>query len=370
MTDPLHIVALDAPSPPNYGGACEIYFKVVALAKLGRPIILHYFGYKPDRDAHGLETYCREIHAYPRSSFLRAFLKQQSFITASRVNRTLIDRLNADPFPVLLDGIHCTGLIPHLRKDKSVSIRIHNDEAAYYHQLSLSEPRWMKRLYLQREARLLQKAQSSLSKNIPALALSTRDAQAFKQQYEWEQVHFLPCFLPWQKLVGSEGSGTYCLYHGNLAISENREAVRWLIGSVFRNLEVPLVVAGHCAAELAETLKHPKGVSFIDAPNDETLNDLIHNAHIHILPSMNTTGVKLKLLHVLLEGRFCITNQAGVEGSGIDRGVTIADGAEDTRVAVLRLMNTAFTRADVEERIGILDLYDNQKNAAALNERL
>ena len=45
MNEPIHIVCLDAPAPPDYGGAIDMYYTIIALAKTGRKPILHYFEY-------------------------------------------------------------------------------------------------------------------------------------------------------------------------------------------------------------------------------------------------------------------------------------------------------------------------------------
>ena len=58
----LHIICLDAPSPPNYGGAIDMYYKIRALALAGTRIILHYFAY---REGRGNANAC----IIPRSSF-------------------------------------------------------------------------------------------------------------------------------------------------------------------------------------------------------------------------------------------------------------------------------------------------------------
>ena len=112
MSNYLHIVCLDAPSPPNYGGAIDMYYKITALAALGKKIILHYFDYKENRNAASLKDCCVEVHAYPRKGFINSF--SLPYIISSRINRSLINRLNRDRFPVLLEGLHCSGIIPYL----------------------------------------------------------------------------------------------------------------------------------------------------------------------------------------------------------------------------------------------------------------
>ena len=47
--------------------------------------------------------------------------------------------------------------------------------------------------------------------------------------------------------------------------------------------------------------------------DENTLQQLIQDAHIHVLPSFQQTGLKLKLLNALFKGRHCIVNDAEIE---------------------------------------------------------
>ncbi len=55
------------------------------------------------------------------------------------------------------------------------------------------------------------------------------------------------------------------------------------------------------------------------------MDELIKKAHIHLLPSYNKTGIKIKLLHALFMGRFVVTNPRAVEENGLEIFCEIAD---------------------------------------------
>ena len=61
----LHVIALNIPYPPNYGGVIDIYYKLLALHRLGVRLILHCYEYERPR-APELERICAEVHYYPR----------------------------------------------------------------------------------------------------------------------------------------------------------------------------------------------------------------------------------------------------------------------------------------------------------------
>ena len=124
MNRTIHIVCLDAPAPPDYGGVIDIFYKVKAMAESGWKVQLHYFNYKKGRSAAGLEQFCHSIQAYERNSFLNSLPIITPYIIASRVNQLLVERLNADTSPILLEGLHCAGLIPFLQEPERVVLRM------------------------------------------------------------------------------------------------------------------------------------------------------------------------------------------------------------------------------------------------------
>lgn len=370
MSDVIHMVCFDAPSPPDYGGAIDLYYKVQALAKAGKKIILHYFSYKEGRSAAGLESYCQEIHAWKRGSFWNSLVKRQPYIVSSRINAQMIERINADDHPVLMEGIHCSGILPLLKPEKKVVLRLANDEAIYYTQLFLTEKNVLRKIYFQREYRLLSTYQLRLPENLPIAALSSEDAERFHKKYGFTNVKFLPCFSPWQEVKSLTGKGSYCLYHGNLSVPENRQAAIWLAKKVFSGLDHELVIAGKQASGLKKLL-HGKGrLRIVENPSDQELTALIREAHINVLPSLNRTGVKFKLLHALFEGRFCLTNLAGVAGSGLDSAVVLAEDVDSIRNEINRLMASEFTENEIHLRKNLLHLYNNEKNARELSALL
>jgi glycosyltransferase involved in cell wall biosynthesis len=363
----LHIVCLDAPSPPDYGGAIDMYFKVKTLAEQGKQIILHYFDYHSNRNADGLENYCTEIHAYPRKNYVRSLSFTRPYITRSRINASLINRLNEHNYPVLLEGLHCTEILPYLHHASRVVVRMHNEEAVYYRALADYEPNIFRKKYYSFESGLINHYQKKLNRDLKLAVLSNSDLGRFKEQ-GFYNAHFIPCFIPWQELKCLPGKGEYCLYHGNLGIIENEKAAAWLIKNVFDQLNIPLVIAGKNISKKLESLAgKQRNVRLIFEPPSNELDALIRDAHINVLPSFNSTGVKLKLLHALFYGRFCITNEQGSKGSGLTNLVNNAETVEDFRRSIITIFETSFDEARVMERQAMMHLYNNQTNAVKLN---
>ena len=96
---------------------------------------------------------------------------------------------------------------------------------------------------------------------------------------------------------------------------------------------------------------------------------MIAKAQINILPSFNNTGVKLKLLNALFNGRHCLVNKAGVEGSGLDSICEIAEDADDFKTAISYLYEIPYDVSENDRRSNLLDeLYNNQKNLEKIVE--
>jgi hypothetical protein len=94
---------------------------------------------------------------------------------------------------------------------------------------------------------------------------------------------------------------------------------------------------------------------------------LIREAHIHVLPDFNDTGLKLKLLHALFMGRFCITNKPDLPASST---LAVAHTPEDYIQSINKLMQRDFDAESVAERGHVLRFYSNEQNADKLNALL
>ncbi|MGB5007029.1 MAG: mannosyltransferase, partial [Ferruginibacter sp.] len=87
----------------------------------------------------------------------------------------------------------------------------------------------------------------------------------------------------------------------------------------------------------------------------------------HVLPSFNNTGIKLKLLNAVFNGRHCLVNKAGVEGSGLETLCHIAEDALSFQQKIQELYQLPFTNEDLEKRQSLLQAtYNNEKNAREL----
>ncbi len=242
-------------------------------------------------------------------------------------------------------------------------------EFEYYKQLAKNESNLFKKLYFINESRLLYKYEKTIANKATFIAVSEHDATVYKQLFNATDIYYLPVFIPHTLAVGAEGKGCFCLYHGNLSINENETAVIWLLQNVFNTLEIPFVIAGKNPSQKLLQLAHLyKHTCIVANPAEKEMQDMITKAQLHVLPSFNNTGIKLKLLNALFNGRHCVVNSAGAEGSGLESVCHIAKDAESFKKIIEEIYQQPFTEQEKEKRQGFLQtIYNNEANAIKLS---
>ena len=364
----VHIVSFDVPYPPDYGGAIDVYYKIKSLSEAGAEIYLHCFQYGRAR-ATELEALCKRVWYYPRITGLRGVSPRMPYIIYSRRNTLLLKNLSAVDAPILFEGMHTTFCLraPEL-SHRYKAIRNHNIEHDYYAQLATKEQGFFKKAYFLTEASLLKRYVHSMGKAQAFFSLSAEDDKYFGKLYPGAEHAFIAPFHPYNEVVSEAGSGNYCLYHGNLAHGENIEAALYLLREVFSKTKTPFIIAGrNPAAEIVTACKQLSNCTLIANPTEPEMERLAKEAHIHVLPTFQPTGMKLKLLYALFSGRHVLVNSPMLHGTNLDGCCIVSDTAEATKNKIADLMKVPFTKEDINKRAGILALhYDNRKNAATL----
>ena len=364
----LHIVTHDVPWPADFGGVIDLFYKIKSLHAQGVNIHLHCFSKDMQRQDE-LSKYCSSVNYYPRKNNISSFSLSLPYIVNSRSNDELIANLQKDDHPVLLEGIHCTYFLNNGKlSGRKIIVRLHNVEFEYYRQLGRLEKNLFKRFYYAHESRLLKRYEKAVANKATFIAVSQADADLYKKEFEAKSIHYLPVFLPYTLAVGKEGKGCFCLYHGNLAINENEDAAIWLLKNVFNNCDIPLVIAGKNPSAKLQKLAHEhKNTCLVANPSGKEMQDMICKTQVHVLPSFNNTGVKLKLLNAVFNGRHCLVNKAGVEGSGLENYCHIAESANHFKDRIKDLFELPFTEQEIQQRQGLLQTqYNNEVNARKL----
>jgi len=364
----LHIVCLDVPYPVDYGGVFDLFQKIKSLHAAGVKIHLHCFEYGRGQQPV-LNEYCVEVHYYTRHEGHKGFSHKLPYIVCSRSNGQLLETLLEDEHPILLEGIHCTYLLNDDRfRQRRIVLRLHNVEYQYYRQLYHTEKSLWKKIYYLHESNMLRHYEQRIALRVKILAVSEKDSEQYRTEFGADNIETLPVFLPFEEVRTREGTGCFCLYHGNLSVPENEQAVIWLLKNVFASLELPLIISGkNPSARLTRLIFQYPLTCLIPDPSEAELQDLIAKAQLNVLPSFNCTGVKLKLLNALFNGRHCLVNGGMVEGSGLESICHVADGAETMRSLVQNLYTQAMRPEEIKVRKEVLaGIYNKEDNLQQL----
>lgn len=364
----LHIVSFDVPYPPTYGGVIDVFYKLKHLYEAGAEIYLHCFEYGRAHSEQ-LQQYCKEVWYYPRKTGVAGISLSKPYIINSRRSDLLLQRLIEINVPILFEGVHTTYYINHPSlANRQKAIRNHNVEWDYYRQLGNKESELFKKMFFRTESRLLKRYEEQLNAANIFLPLSISDAGYFEKLYPKAVTQFIAPFHPYEKVNSRAGTGIYCLYHGNLSHPENIDAALFLIQQVFNTIDTPLIIAGSNPDEkivaACSALHH---CQLVANPDDAIMQQLIQDAQIHVLPTFQPTGMKLKLLYALFNGRHVLVNDLMLNGTGLNDLCQIALTAQDFVATIRKLMPTPLTENDITHRnAALLKDYNNRHNAEKL----
>ncbi len=366
MGKKLHVVSFSVPFPANYGGVIDVFYKLKSLSESGVKIILHCFQY--DREpAEELELFCEKVFYYPRKMKGAHLLGFYPFIVGSRSSEKLIKNLLKDDVPILFEGLHtCMPIIDDRLKNRKKLVRSHNIEHDYYLALAKLERNPMKRLYYKTEARKLERFEPLAYNNADVVfGISKKDTSYLNDKYE-NAIH-VSAFHGFEVVNIPEKTEDFSLYHGNLSVGENNQAALFLANDVFRDLEQKLIIVGsNPSAQLQRLVSQLPNVELKNDLSSIAINDLIHQAKINILPTFQSTGIKLKLLAALFNGAHCLVNNEMVQDTGLEGVVHIANSVKEFKTKVVELSLNTIAEDDVKKRKDILFNFCNSFNIKKL----
>jgi hypothetical protein len=141
----VHIISFDVPFPANYGGVIDVFHKLRCLKKHGVEVILHCFEYGRGEQAR-LNELASEVHYYKRSTSVFKQFSTIPYIVKSRISEELTQRLLQDNYPILMEGLHTTGILLDKRFEHRHTIfRESNIEHDYYRGLAKAERNLLKK---------------------------------------------------------------------------------------------------------------------------------------------------------------------------------------------------------------------------------
>jgi len=366
----IHIVSFNVPYPADYGGVIDVYYKLKALAALGVRVHLHCYQYGRAASPE-LDKVCHKVYYYKRRIFKDPYFTREPYIVATRNTPEILQNLLKDNFPIIFEGLHCCHYLSHPDlKNRMKIVRMHNIEHIYYRSLARIERNIFKKYFFYSEASRLKSFEKVLECADYIAAISSDDYQSLRKKFD--NVIYLPAFHANNKVTATKGKGEFALYHGNLGVGENNEAALYLTREVFKNLNYPLIIAGmNPSKELRKAVEDSPNINLLPKAGTGEISSLISEAHINILPTFQNTGMKLKLINVLFQGRHCIVNDSMVHHTGLEPLCHIARNPKDTREILLKLKDIIFPDEEIERRQSYLSVhFNNERNAAGFARQI
>lgn len=366
----LHVVSFDIPYPANYGGVIVIFNQIKALHEQGVKVILHCYQYGDRGPQPELARYCHEIYYYKRSRSLFYQISLLPFIMRTRQSSSLLKRLKKDQHPILFEGMHTAGLIwhPSLRSRQKL-LRMHNVEWQYYESLSQLTPATepLEKAYYFTESIKLQRIEPKVVLHADEIITISTTDEAYYRALK-ANTHYIPVFHPNSAVESQLGRGEYVLFHGKLSVPDNERAAIWLIEEVFASFDIPFVIAGMSPSErLRDLVAQYEHIRLVENPDDAEMNNLVGKAHINLLVSFQSSGIKLKLINALFRGRFCIVNDHMVRGTGLAKLCYVRNSAAAMRQTIEALINAPFEAGKIAERRTMLETeFSNAESAKKL----
>lgn len=346
----LHIVSLDVPFPPDYGGMIDVFYRLKALHELGYSISLHCFTYgrgKPEE----LKQYCDELYFYERKKSPIDLLSTTPFIVKTRASKELLHRLLADDAPILFEGTHCSWFLnqPEISNRKTI-LRAHDLEWEYYQNLKENASGWKKWYYALESWKLKVYEPKIFSKATYVLGIKESEVETIKKHNP--NTYLLPSSLPEISAEISESLKDYCLFQGNLSVEENDLSAQWLLDEVFSDLpNIQLIIAGKNPSVALRRKVEKSNHQLVENPTNEEMSQLIAEAKVHVLPTTNSSGLKLKLMAALQTYGRVIVNSKVVEGNKFGPFCVVANSTHEFKSAVQQAMVEPMGYAIQKERV-------------------
>jgi hypothetical protein len=341
-----------------------VYYKLVKLSSLGVKVHLHCFNYGRERVPE-LREVSESVHYYNRESGSRYLVDKYPYIVATRASEELTAALNKDTCPVLFEGLHTTACLPDL-SPRNILVRTHNIEHNYYKGLARAEQNIARKMYFMAEAAKLRRYEKVLRHASHILAISPADTEYFRGNFG--HTTYLPAFHPFTQVTASTGMGKHILFHGNLSVPENVQAAGFFMDNLGPAPALPVIIAGKDphASLVAKAAANPN-ITLIANPPQEQMQELVAQAHVNVLLTFQSTGIKLKLLNALFLGKHCLVNPQMTEGTSLAHLCTHIYQGSELNSALHQLAQSPFTQSQLDLRqTALMKEFDTNANTALL----
>jgi hypothetical protein len=362
MQRSLNIISGNLPCPNTLGDAQQTYWLIEALS--GSGIQVHLFTFSdPDSKINTATTaqvskICSSVKTYPINQGHRNFSFSAPYATSRYVNTQLINDLNENNFPILIEGLGPSELaLSSALANKNIWVRILTYAPRYFRYLQERSIAPLKKLFYQREAVLSKKILKKINQRVTWIVTSDIDQKTLADSFLGGNIQILAPFNNSNSSVSSKtGLGNYCLFQGNLSDAATHKTARWLLTHVFHNLKVPFVITGNNPSPSLVALAHSQPHTCIVAnPSSSERQDMIEKAQIVIQPCFVKDGTDEALMEGIKRGRHCLTNTKLVNNS-LAASYHQGSSANAFQEIIIQLYHHPFSEEEIETRKQLMAL--------------
>jgi glycosyltransferase involved in cell wall biosynthesis len=365
------IVSPYFPYPTNFGGAFDIYYKILELHKNNYEITLVVTVNSSVESEYiaKLESIVSKLIIISRIRNIFSFFQLLPYQVSSRKG---LKKINFDEnFEFAIIESEYVGIILKNKKINKIPyiLRLHNNESKYYWELFKSEKKILTSLYYALESLLFYFYSKKIIRHaLKVCCVSSSEAEKISSLFPTKNIKFTPAILDIGQIKSYHNAEKRnVLYVGSLFTPNNIESIHWYINNVHEFLKdidgYHFIVIGSTKNAnnkkwLLDLEKNDKNLSvYFDVDN---LDNYYMHASVFVNPVLNGAGVKIKNLNSISKGLPLVTTTKGNDGSGfIDKeDVLIADTPQEFRNCVRKLLENQDLRkklsGNAQKRLQIL----------------
>lgn len=338
-------VCLKPPYPKVDGGCMAIAAMTEAMLMEGHSVSLlcmsthkHPFNTSkiPDGILTGTEMEAVEmdVRIRPMDAFLNLFSSGSYNITrfySTAFENRLISIIDNDKFDiVLLESIFCTPYLRVIRENTKakVIVRTHNVEFRIWEQLAQQETGPLRKLYLKFLAKRLSTFEINTLKQVDGIiAITEEDSLEFENMEVGCPIRITPIGFDVQNISPVIlNTDKVSIYHiGAMDWQPNIDGVTWFLDNVWNRItkEFPEIYCHLAGRNMPKRLLgRSKGNLKISGEVD-SIEAFISDKNVAVVPLRSGSGMRVKIVEALTQGKVVITTSIGATGIPFTDGENI-----------------------------------------------
>ncbi len=352
------------PFPAKEGGPIAMNMLIEGLVQQGHSVkVLTVSSYKYPFDPSSvpvdylestlIEAVDVDLHIKPLPAMINLFTRKsyhvERFISKS-LRKRLIRILSEQEFDIVqLETVFMTPYIPDIRRHSRAKIvlRAHNIEHLIWKRIHDNTHWGPKKAYLGHIWKTLRNYELNALNRVDGIAAITKKDAAFFRQYAGIAPVIDVSFgvdlsvLPWPTHADPEPNS---LFHiGSMDWIPNQEGIRWFLEEVWPvvNKERPVLKLYLAGRNMPAWLLNGFWPNVAVVGEVPDAREFMLSKETMIVPLMAGSGIRIKIIEAMANGKAVITTEVGAEGIEYTEGenLLVANDAEEFARAILRCYN-------------------------------